>query len=95
MADVVFFHHRRVAKLLQSGAVRIIVATKAGPVPLNVGGLASKNEVLEPHQLVGDFMFQGKPRHMEIPWAAVLLSQPLPPPPGGGDSPPVRASAAA
>jgi stringent starvation protein B len=95
MAEVVFFHHRRVAKLLQSGAVRIIVATQAGPVPLNVGGLASKNEKLEPHQLSGDFMFQGQPRHMEIPWGAVLLSTPLAPPSGGGDSPPMQAQRAA
>lgn len=90
-----WFHHKHVEKLLKKGAVRIVVATQPGPVNLNVGGLASRNEVLTEDALIADFMFQGKPRHMEIPWAAVLLSCALEPPPGGGDTPPVTASAAA
>lgn len=94
MGEVVWFQHRRVQKLLKSSAVRIIIATQTGPVPLNVGGLASKNEVLDAEKLAGDFMFRGQPRHMEIPWGAVLLSQPLTPPSGGGDSPVAQRAAA-
>jgi hypothetical protein len=86
---VTYLQFHRVRKLLRTGAVQIVVATDTGPVALNLGGLASRNEVLTEASLTSDFLFRGEPRRMEIPWAAVLLSQPLVPPSGPGTSPPV------
>lgn len=90
---VTYLQFHRVRKLLRTGAVQIVVATDAGPVALNLGGLASRNEVLTEACLTADFLFGGEPRRMEIPWGAVLASHPLIPPNGPGTSPPVALAA--
>ena len=84
---VTYLQFHRVRKLLRRGAVQIVVVTDAGPVALNLGGLASRNEVLTEACLTADFLFRGEPRRMEIPWGAVLSSRPLTPPDGGSTAP--------